>query len=102
MSQLLRIPQVVPILSRETIVSLTSLEMKRRSSQNWIIPTMKTIMKQGSNINLNLIKLVDKYQFLQVNSSFQGIQTFYVDIVSLVVILDIRLCVAGLLDIIEM
>jgi hypothetical protein len=81
----------MPMLSRETTVSLTSQEMKRRSSQNWINPTMQTNMKQGSNKCLNLIKLADKDQFLQVSSSFQGIQTFSMDIVSLVVILDIRL-----------
>jgi hypothetical protein len=85
--QLLRIPQVVPMLSGETTVSLMSQEMKRRRNRNWIIPTMQ----QGSNRCLDLIKLEDKDQFLQASSSFQDIQTFSMDIVSLVVILDIRL-----------
>jgi hypothetical protein len=44
-------------LSRETTVSLTNQKMIRRSSQNWINPTMQTNMKQGSNMCLNLIKL---------------------------------------------
>jgi hypothetical protein len=78
-------------LSRETKIILTNQEMKRRSSQNWINPTMQTNMKQGSNIHLNLIKLEDKDQFLQVSSSFQVIQNFSMDIVPLVVIFDIRL-----------
>jgi hypothetical protein len=65
--------------------------MKRRSSRNYIIPTIQTNMKQGSSRGLNLIKMEYKDQFLQVIYSFQGIQTFSMDIVSLVVIFDRRL-----------
>jgi thymidine kinase len=74
--------------------------IKRRSSQNWINPTMRTNMKQGSNRYMNIIKSKDKDQFLQV-IFFKGIQFFSMDIVSIVENLDIRLSVAGLLDITE-
>jgi hypothetical protein len=90
--QLLRIPQAMQMLSRETTVSLTSQEMKRRSSQKLDQPNhAKKYEARKQQTCLNLIKLGDKDQFLQVSSSFQGIQTFSMDIVSLVVILDIRL-----------
>jgi hypothetical protein len=75
------------IFSKETKVSQTMKNMKRRGIPNQISP----IMKQGSNMIMNIVKLADKDQFPQVSFLFQGIKIYFMDIFSLVEILDIRL-----------
>jgi hypothetical protein len=79
------------MLSRETLFNPTNQKMIRRRSHKWINPTMQTNMKQKRNMCLNLIKMLYKEQYLQVSFSFQGIQIFSMDIVSVVETLDIRL-----------
>jgi hypothetical protein len=61
-SQLVERLQVMQILSKETTSSRTMKNKKKRGSLNWIIP----ILKQGSNMSLNIIKLANKYRFPQL------------------------------------